>query len=257
MGRDDFREQIMVQWAGYYGCTVAALMEPGHVVVPRKQDDDHGFHIWQIGEQTFVEADPLYVDALNAYVQNLSDGHRFGEADARALMADNQITDVTIGDVTVGLLHYLYPDDLPPASDTPGYKIRQMTGDDKMLQELLVAACTPEEADEGWVNVTDDVAFGALCDRPGGNQLVALASAYPWRGGFLDIGVLTHPEHRRCNLGKAVVREVCAWGLEQGYVVLYRNNTVNQGSHGIAKGLGLQHYLSQVSVWLKPLASVE
>jgi len=247
--REEFREQILLQWAEYFGCTVDELSEPVDMVVPKEQEDDKGFHIWQIGKRAFIETDPAYADIISTVVQCLPKNERFGEAAVRQLIADGAIADATIEDVTVGMVHFLYPDDLPPAIIASGYEIRQMNADDKALQEPLSAACTPEEVDEGWVNVADDVAFGALYK----GQLAALASAYPWRGGSLDVGVLTHPKHRRHALGKAVVREVCAWGLEQGYPVVYRNNTTNHGSHGIAKGLGFEQYFSQISIWLKAI----
>jgi len=124
-GPEGFQEQIMAQWAGHYGCTVAELMEPANVVVPKKQEDDQGFHIWYLGERTFIETDPLYADTLNASVQRLPAGHRFGEADARALIADGRIEQVSISEVSDGLLHYLYADDLSPVIATPGYEIRR------------------------------------------------------------------------------------------------------------------------------------
>jgi predicted GNAT family acetyltransferase len=74
---------------------------------------------------------------------------------------------------------------------------------------------------------------------PGG-QLIGYASAFPDEdfGGRWDIGVLTHPDHRRKGLGVRSVQRLVVDLVADGQLPLYRHNLDNAGSAALAESLG-------------------
>ena len=111
---------------------------------------------------------------------------------------------------------------------------------------VLHAANTPEDVDEGYVEVTHQIAFGCFLDE----QLVAAASGYE-RTGFLDIGVLTHPEFRKKGLGKSAVGALCDWANQNGMIAQYRHDVLNTSSQNVARSLNFQMYFKSEGISLR------
>jgi len=144
------------------------------------------------------------------------------------------------------LTYYLFPSDLPIYSPQHPFRVRQLTTADVDAMSSLHKANTPEDVDEAFVEVDHEVVFGCLL----GKQLVAAASGYE-RAGFLDIGVLTHPDFRKKGLGKAVVGSLCKWAIDHGLIAQYRHDALNASSEGVAKSLNFQVYFKSETVNFK------
>ena len=69
--------------------------------------------------------------------------------------------------------------------------------------------------------------------------------------GFMDIGVLTHPAHRRHGLGKTVVAALSAWSIAHNVINQYRCNSDNVGSQATALALGFRQFLTSESLRLR------
>jgi predicted GNAT family acetyltransferase len=57
-----------------------------------------------------------------------------------------------------------------------------------------------------------------------------------------DVAVLTHPLHRGCGFGGAVVSALCRWGLERGRLMRYAALASNPASLRLARSLGFRDY---------------
>jgi GNAT superfamily N-acetyltransferase len=170
--------------------------------------------------------DMLQINALRKGV-----GHGMTGAEMQS-----ELLDKTLDYEYVELLFYLYPDDFKPYTQTE-FEVRQLFEDDKDALDALKSACTPQDVDEGWVHVTDELCYGAF----DGDKMVACATMFEWRG-FADPGVLVHPAYRRRGLGKAVVSAICQWVLDHGRVMNYRCVSTNIGSAEVARSLGFTQY---------------
>ena len=106
--------------------------------------------------------------------------------------------------------------------------------------DLIRALVTddPQGADDAEIDLDDldELIFGVVLD----GVLAAYASERPWDTDpdFADIGVATHPEHRRKGLGAAVVAAVTARVAETGRFPMYRCNATNAPSRALADRVG-------------------
>jgi GNAT superfamily N-acetyltransferase len=172
-----------------------------------------------------------------------------GLAGPTALTGDHlqaALTPAKIRKIEDSLYLYLYPPDFRPAQAPPSFTVRKLHHDDEAALNVLKAACVEEEVEEGEVSVDDEIGFGCFYDA----QMVALATGFRLTG-FMDIGVLTHPDFRRKGLGKAVVSALCTWCIETGIIAQYRCATTNTGSRNIARGLHFHRYFMQQSIYLQ------
>lgn len=233
MNKDTFDKIIYANWAGYFGCPTNTVEITGTTLLPEsKYDGDRIVALWYIGKHTFIQFDPAYTTRLNSLVHALpAHTSLTGEHILSALRED------TILSQEDGLVHYLYPPDLPNYTPPPPFTLHPLTEADSNAMSALHAANSPEDVDEAYVEVTHQVAFG--CFHKG--ELVAAASGYE-RTGFLDIGVLTHPDFRRKGLGKAVVGAICDWAHNHSMIAQYRHNILNTNSQNVAASLNFKMY---------------
>lgn len=100
--------------------------------------------------------------------------------------------------------------------------------------------CDPDDVEQAAIEFDDlDPVIRCIEGSPGG-PIVAYGSALPEDdfGGRFDIGVLTHPDHRKQGLGRLVVSRVANDLLAQGDVPIYRHELKNVGSAALAESLG-------------------
>jgi GNAT superfamily N-acetyltransferase len=241
MDRETFALAVYENWAKRFDCTVEDLNRPGTVLLPDEQfTDSGGVHIWQIGERAFVRVDPNVVDDMKRAQE------RFPAA--TALNADH-IEEALgldrIREIEDSLIHYLYPPDFEHHDPPSAIVVRQLgLGDAGALAEMK-AACSPDEVDLGEVSVEDEIGFGCF----DGETMVSVSTGF-WLTGFMDIGVLTHPDYRGRGLGKAVVSALGTWCVERAIIAQYRCLVTNVGSHSIARALRLHRYFRQQSIYL-------
>lgn len=114
----------------------------------------------------------------------------------------------------------------------------------------LVAAASEDDLEEADLDVGElDADIVGLVDR---ERLVAYASGRPSPidERFDDIGVLTHPAHRRCGFGVLVVSEYVRDRnlAKPDRRMLYRCSVENAGSNALAESIGftLAHTIGAV-----------
>jgi hypothetical protein len=102
-------------------------------------------------------------------------------------------------------LHALDRATFRPAPPAPGQRVRELTEVDRNDFEQFLGQCSPDDREEG------DVDIGGEHERTMGVQIdggiVAVASMFGWRG-FSDLGVLTAPQLRRQGTGEGVAESV-------------------------------------------------
>lgn len=236
-----FDRAIYQNWADHFGCPAAVLQQEGvtlrHV---EHYAGDSLIVLWHIGRRTLVQCDPRLAQPLAALVDGWPASQRLSVETFREAWGD-----AAIRSHDLGLVHYLYPPDLPGFAPQPPFILRRLTLADGGQMSALHGANTPEDVDEGFVEVDHLVAFSCFA----GDQLVAASSGYE-QTGFLDIGVLVHPGYRRHGLGGAVVAAVCRWSIDHEMIAQYRHNVQNAASAGVARTLRFRQYFSSESVWL-------
>lgn len=129
--------------------------------------------------------------------------------------------------------------DLPP-----GYEYTTLRNDDADHLELisnLISDSTEDDLDEAELEMDnlDDVIEVVLAAS---GEIAAFASCRPFSlaPDYGDIGVLTHHEHRRSQLGSAVVQSLGVRQHELGITPLYRCDEDNTASVQLSAKLGFR-----------------
>jgi len=242
MDKDTFENSIYKNWTGHFGCPMEIAQESGSTLLPEsKYDGDKVIALWHIGKHTFAQLDPACYSPLKKLIEDLPENTSLTGDLIETAWGSEKILSRDIG-----LTYYLFPPNLPEYLPSQPFILRQLTEADAEAMSALHTANTPEDVDEGFVEVTHQIAFGCFLNE----QLVAAASGYE-RTGFLDIGVLSHPDYRKKGLGKAVVGALCNWSIQQDMIPQYRHNILNAGSQNVARGLNFQLYFKSEGVFLK------
>ncbi len=237
----EFRQEIFRNWTTHFGCSPTTVQQAGVTLLPAdKYAGQRLIALWHIGAHTFAEHDPACTPVLARVLADLP---------PTAALTGDYLKQIWGADAIaahdLGLVHYLYPPDLPLCTPPAPFVLRQLTLADTAAMAALHAANSPEDVDEGYVEVSHEIAFGCFA----GGQLVAAASGYR-RTGFMDIGVLAQPGFRRQGLGKATVGALCAWSGQQGLIAQYRCNATNVSSRSVAQALNFRLFFRSEGLWL-------
>lgn len=245
MDREAFTQRVLQKWAERYETTVDALQQPGLALLPEPDyAGSGGIHTWHIAQRAFIRFDPAYNAPVAALVATLTSpvSLRPGQLTA-ALLA----SELRVSRTDQGLLGYLYPPDFKPVPIPPGFTIRQLDPDDAQALADLKAACRPDEIEEAEVSVEDEIPFGCFA----ADRLAAVATGFTLTG-FMDIGVITHPDFRQQRLGQAAVSTLCTWCLERDILPQYRCSEINAASHKLAQRLGFVTMVRSEHVYIEP-----
>lgn len=99
----------------------------------------------------------------------------------------------------------------------------------------FAAAAPPDDLDEAFVELDHWLVVGTFA----GDELVAAASAYPWRDSALaDVGVITLPQHRGRGLGRRAVQAINVELLRRDHEPQYRCQVDNLASAALAASAG-------------------
>ena len=211
-------------WAEYFGADVTATERPGTSIIVRDRLAGMGaVHIWNIGLRAFAEVDPELAGPLARLIAELGPDARLS---ARGLPD-------AWGPAGAALIFHLRPDDLIRRTPEPPLTLRRLTPEDAGLVQALNDACTPEEADEGYVAADHEVAFACL----DGDRAVSVVSGYR-RNGFMDMGSLTHPAYRGRRLAPAALAAACDVTFQIGMIPQYRCDALNTASRRVAEVAG-------------------
>ena len=237
----DFEEIIINNWASRFQCSVSTIKEGGTTLLPdEKYAHQQMIIFWQIGKHTFALFDPSYAELLKDIMIRLPINTSLSGETIRQVLGVNAIASHDIG-----LIHYLHPADLPHLATPHSFHVRELALSDQEPLSALHSNCTPEEVDDGYVEINHEIVFGCFHE----NELVSAASGYRM-AGFLDIGVLTHTKFRNLGLGKVVVEALCTWAIAHDIIAQYRCDIHNAGSFGVARALKFRHYFNSESIVL-------
>lgn len=136
--------------------------------------------------------------------------------------------------------YYFYataPCDLPCHAE----RIRPLTAADAPLLADLQAACEARELELSKVNIDDPYIVGYF----DGAALAGAGSLLIGEHDLYDIGVLTHPDHRKRGIGAALT--ACLWREIdlRGGVAQYVTIAENYGSVGVARRCGLALFMTE------------
>ncbi|MBX3053946.1 MAG: GNAT family N-acetyltransferase [Caldilineaceae bacterium] len=251
--RQAFDDLIYQSWADYWHCSPELFGVPGVSFRARLDSDSASvIHFTTIRQHTFIEHSPADGEQL----QQIVDGLPLGKVvDASAVAAGwlptNEHTR-PIETLTRGLILHLFPDDLPERHLPGGFALRRLTSGDDSHIRLLEEAVSLEDVSDAYVSVAHEIACGVFQLRGQGETpfLVTAASAYE-RAGFVDPGVLTHPQFRGRGFGSAAVHALCQWAFRQNRMMQYRCNRENAASLHLAQRLGFRGYVIQDNIWLR------
>jgi GNAT superfamily N-acetyltransferase len=228
-----FEQTIYHKWTNSFGSSTETAYQTGTTIVPASKYEDKKVIVLEyIGRHTFAQIDPFYFQELNNLIQTLPPETSMNGSHIQTVWDEK-----TIQSHHHGVSYYLHSSDLPPHLPSESFNVRKLELADAQHMSALHQACTAEEVDEGYVEVNHQIAFGCFLNE----ELVAASSGYE-RTGFLDIGVLTHPNFRKKGLGRAVVGALCAWAIEKHIIPQYRHDALNINSQRIAESLNFKPY---------------
>jgi GNAT superfamily N-acetyltransferase len=207
-----------------------------HIVRDIEREADNYQPVWLMDGRAIIAANPIHIRRIAGLIRYTD------------LTAESIIPVLKNGghDVEQMMFYTLVGEHFRPFAPDSRYTVRQLTHDDTEAFAVFQYACSDDDREMGEVGLNDEIVFGVL----DGEKIVAVASTYElW--GFVDVGVLTHPDYRQQGLGKAAVSAVSEYYLQRKddeRLKLYRHATANQGSGGIARCLNWQLFATVVYV---------
>ena len=121
------------------------------------------------------------------------------------------------------------PDVRRVASEADVAMLRAAVGDDEWHEGGF-----GEDVQDHWWVLGDGLAAGNMTD---------------FAGAPTDVGLVTHPRHRRRGLAERVARHMLAWARDEGHAVArYRALTTNAPSLRVAEKLGFSAFGENVAV---------
>lgn len=224
------------------------VLDGGTVIAPSPDRSGSGAATsYPTPSGTIIWCDPALVDTLTDVLGAETD-RAIESADFVPLATSHGATLLGFGNnrILVGGVRH------PSAGATNVVARRLDRGDpgDKTLLAELASVASEDDRDEAefYLDDLDPFIVGVL----EGDCLVAFGSGRvsDLDDRFDDIGVLTHPEHRRRGLGALAVGEFVRHRLaaDPARRMLYRCSIENVGSNGIAESLGftLAHTIGAV-----------
>ena len=187
--------------------------------------------------------EPVGADGILSLTSALAD--RLGLTGQTAVSADAlaRALDVTAVKLN-GADHLFYLPTQEQAvvrSERVSPETRRLTETDAGAFTDFAAQAPVDDLDEAFVELDHWLVVGTFVDE----QLVSVASMYPWQGTQLaDLGVITLPAYRGQGLAKATVRAISARALRQGYEPQYRCQLDNAPSVALAQSAGFVRFAS-------------
>lgn len=230
---NEIYELIKGDWTKTFKADFEDFRKPGTVFEERQNlKGEKMVIIWHVGEKTYVRFDPEIKDKIVEIENAAPDLNNYtltGEHFSDFFCEGKSQVE------NIDHIFHLLPADFNPALVPEGYEYRLMTKDDKELLNELHSACTEEEIEAAYIEYDHEIINGIFKD----GKLVSCSSVLDWNT-FYDIGIITHPNHRKKGLAKAVVSKLVEEIFKTDKVPLYRCNITLWGSAGTAKSLGFK-----------------
>lgn len=227
----EVKNAIFNYWGNYFNCNPSLLDSKGTIFTyPEKLLNTNKIVFWEGNKRTVVQADLSLKEKLKFDISQNN-----VQISVRRFIEDSGLND----DLSKGFDFYFYldPADFNPVNPPKGYIIRKLTKSDMEIMKDFENSCTRNDWKAGFVRLEHEVAYGMLHNE----KLIAVTSILNF-GILADIGIITRQDYRRKGLARAVVSEVCRWGVENKRIMQYRFNVNNQSSGNIARALGFKSY---------------
>ena len=235
-------EAVTAFWAGHLGCAKAQLTRPATSVVR------NGPQLAGYRGATVLLRPPACVAAVPGdWLERVAGavGHR-PPSEVFQVAALRQVFGAAVERVVgPAWLGYADASDDRPA---PTKGTRRLTEQDLPELRRLAAACGPTAWEHSGIDPARPPVFGCFA----GSTLAAAGMLERWGDRLLQVGIVTHPDHRGRGYGKAVVSAMTAHGLATGGILQYRTLQANRPSVGIARSLGFQRFALTLSIRLTP-----
>jgi GNAT superfamily N-acetyltransferase len=231
--------KIGQHWTLRLGCSIETLSEPSVAVVPHDALSGwHGAFFFSYGPSCVISTPQSFMSRVQDMTAGLAPDDVFSVECAQA-MFDND------GERIIGPAWLGYADglDFRPVLST---HTRALSPDDLPALRRLAAACGAEWEDSG-ITFESPLVFGRFAE----GELAAAGTVERSSRDILNVGIITHPEHRSKGFGKEVVSALTRYGIERGGIMQYRTLESNLSSLRIARALGYQTYGRTIAVRLK------
>jgi GNAT superfamily N-acetyltransferase len=195
------QRRVLATWQRAFPELTDPLDEPGTSILTDPQTPPTAWvSLWPVGQRVVTRVAPDVAEQLRAVLDELPPGHRLTADDVATCWPDRS------AERAPQRLHALDPATFRPASPASGQQVRELTGVDRADFEEFLGQCSPDDREEGDVDIggEHELTMGVQV----GDRLVAVASMFEWRG-FSDLGVVTVPQWRRQGAGRAVVSALC------------------------------------------------
>lgn len=237
----DTLAHLDADWAENFGCSVADLHRPGLTLLRNAGDfaEYRGAYLLRWGEAcVFTVPDPFYAETEHAIAGRTIDdifdqaflAAHFG-ASAERIIGPTFRSCCDGGDfqpVETRGTRLLAREDVPAL-----LRLRDAAGEEAWEHSSIVADRPPN--------------FGCFVE----GELVTAGTLVAASDRLRNVGILTHPAHRRQGYGRAVVSFMTARALAEGGIGHYQTLMANSGSKAIALSLGYVQYATAFAVRLK------
>jgi GNAT superfamily N-acetyltransferase len=230
-------------WAAYYGLAAEEIGRQGTTLFDRERLAGSGaVHLVHVGERTLAEIDPGLRPDLEYLLASSGADARLSAVLLRQAWGDRCLLSADAGHV-----FHLDPADWARPEAPAGVELRPLGEGDRADLDRLKADCAPDEVDDAFVETDHEIAFGCFA----GSGAVCAGSGYR-RNGFMDLGILTHPGHRRRGLASSVVAALSGAAIAAGWIPLYRCDQGNLASKGVAGASAFTWFFGSESLRLRP-----
>ena len=230
--REIFDQKIKEDWGAYFESDPREFEQSGTSYLKRENYAEGRIIIAHVGSRTFVQYHPIAESSILEF-SRLCPTNLAVTADHFLSYFGNQRIRVECLDH----IHYLYPADLNLSPPSETYSLRKLTKEDEPLLAELNNACTEEEVENSFVSLDELGTWGCFFN----DRLVSAAGYSDW-DLYADFGVITHPQHKKVGLAKAVVAAGCREAIEIGKIPIYRCHITLFPSIRTAAAVGFRKY---------------
>ena len=230
--REQMDRVVRRYWTARFDLKLQAWDRPGTKLIADEVFEGSGeIHLYRLGEHAVLRMEPALFSQMR-WPGNAG-GRRFSAEDVATAAPEGW----TIGAGDKGLIFYMDPERFAPVDLPAGYTQRELAlAEDREIIDGLCAACSEDEVEDAEIDHErpDALACGAFHE----GRLVCYAGYRRFGEHAGDVGILTHPEHRRKGLGKAMVSVVTRGCMDRDVLPMYRVDADHFRSRKIAEALG-------------------
>jgi len=227
----DIAERIDYYWADSFGLSIEDYLEPG-VRVVRERDTRPKRYV-----RVLARAESCIISTYSELEAELC-------RRAAGLTPADCHSDATVAELFSGLCEEPPDPGYHAFLDGDGFRpfrlpcVRRLAFGDREALNRFLHECPIEDVSASSLGPLRQFVYGYV----EGDRVLAAAFFTLWTPYAVSIGPLTHPEHKRRGLGKAVASAAIEAALHCGFLVLWQAGLDNVASVSTAKALGFREY---------------